>query len=167
MSSVAAILSGLWAKSSITVTPPAAPSTSSRRLTPVKAPSAAAAVSQVDAQRVRRGDGRQRVGDVVLAGGLQRDRRGLAAAPRGDGEADPARRRRARAGQEVGGRVAEREGGDAAPGRGLRRSAAVSALSRLSTTRLALAAKSANSARSSSIDLWSSEMLFTTATVGE
>ena len=45
--------------------------------------------------------------------------------------------------------------------------AAVSALSRFSTAVCALAAKSPNRARSSSIDLWSSEMLFTTATVGE
>ena len=69
--SVAVILSGLCAKSSITVTPLAVPTTSSRRLMPVKLASACAASLERHAAGARRGERRQRVGDIVLAGHAQ------------------------------------------------------------------------------------------------
>ena len=99
VSSVAAILSGLWAKSSMTVTPPALPTTSSRRWMPVKPPSAAAAAARPTPQASRRGQRRQRVGDVVQPGDLQRRRCAVSPLrPRGDVEADAAGPQRGRPG---------------------------------------------------------------------
>ena len=72
MSSVAAILSGLCPKSSITVTPPASPTSSKRRRRPVKPASAATASASGTPAATRRADRGQRVRDIVAAGHLQR-----------------------------------------------------------------------------------------------
>ena len=73
VASVAAILSGLWPKSSITVTLPAVPTVSSRRLSPAKRASAATASAERQAERVDRAERGERVHRIVAAGDGERD----------------------------------------------------------------------------------------------
>ena len=133
---------------------------------PVKRAERRGGLGERHAGGARRAERGQRVRDIVAAGHLQADldrRRRVALA---DLERDAVRRGRDGARQQIGLGVREAVGQHRASAAASAASAAVSSLSRLSTAISALATKSRNSARSSSIDLWSSEMLFSTATRG-
>ena len=76
--SVAEILSGLCAKSSMTVIPFAVPDPSSRRRMPLKPLRCAAASLKRHAARLGGAQGGERIGDIVQAGNIQLHVDGLA-----------------------------------------------------------------------------------------
>ena len=71
---MAAILSGLWAKSSITVTPFAVPTTSNRRRMPLNVAQIGRSLREADTADLRDTQCGKRVGDVVQARNSERHR---------------------------------------------------------------------------------------------
>ena len=102
VSSVAAILSGLWAKSSITVMSLAVPTTSSRRRMPLNSPRCAAASASATPQAFATLSAASALATLCRPGHLQRHRDGLAGVARRHLERDPGRRPDRRRGDEIG-----------------------------------------------------------------
>ena len=159
VSSVAAILSGLCPKSSITVTPFASPTSSNRRLSPVKPVIAAAARGSGTPGGARGGDRGQRVRDIVAAGHAERDAGDAALRQQIEGHRERLFGDVDRAQVRI---AVDRHGHRARPGRA-RRPPRLSILTIAVPARLR---KSPNSVRSSSIDLWSRLTLLSTAMAG-
>ncbi|MNR14805.1 hypothetical protein D3C85_1313010 [compost metagenome] len=160
---MAAILSGLWAKSSMTVTPLCVPTTSSRRRMPAKVVSAATAASTDTPSALTAPSAASALATLCAPGTFSTTARG--ASPRTRSSKAMPVGRGARSCADRSASSSPKAKVIALPGASSCASAAVSGLSRFSTAVCARPTKPPNRSRNSSIDLWSSEMLETTATV--
>ena len=101
VSSVADILSGLWAKSSITVIPFAVPTTSSRRRMPLNSLKIGRGVCQRHAAGLCGAERGERVGNIVQPWNVELYRDDFTAVARGHGKRDSGRRGDRRRGEKI------------------------------------------------------------------